>query len=343
MEYFFGTRGLLCGRVVHFVAEEATGKSSMIYLMYGMTQRTSQAWDLHYETESAIAPPDFVYHLGCDPTKVLFERPHSVDECLTAAEEFVKTVRKDIDPQKKLPIIVGIDSVSGLASGEMNMDTGETETDASLGKHARAFAKFFREKLDYFEYNDAVILSSAQLKANINTDVKKGGNPHKKHSSIAEGAFKYHASFIVEMNHYKLEENGVNVGERVRMIMTKNKLAPKNRIMELELYRDRPVAWDFNKANTNLLFSCDSPFKPGTFTAVSGWYKCDAVAGGKNMRGPDFVDAFYSDTALVMECRERLKIRGFGFKFETDYELPTYDTEVAVETPAQIPVEIPNA
>ena len=335
MEYFFGTRGLLCGRVVHFTAEEATGKSSVIYLLYGMVQRTGGAWMMHYETESAIAPPDFIYHLGCDPGKLLSNKPHSVNECLTHAETWIQTVRANVDPDRKLPIILGIDSVSGLAAGDMNLDTGESDGDASLGKHAREFAKFFREKLDYVERQDALVLASAQLKANINTDPKRGGNPGKKHSSIAEGAFKYHASWIVEMNHWRLEEDGFNVGERIMLTTIKNKLSGKGRTMELHLYRDRPMAWDFTKANTDLLFGSYSPLPAGKFASGGGWYKCDGVGDGKNMRAEDFVNAFYANAALVMECRERLKIRGFGFKFEKDY-MPTDDTD-DVPVPPQLP------
>lgn len=320
LEYFFGTRGLLCGRVVKFDALEATGKSSLMYMFYGMGQRTGGIWANHNETESAVTPPDFIASLGCNPKNLIIEKPGSVDKCLDGAEEFVRNIRNEVDTELEYPIVVGIDSVSSLGSGAMDLDTGDVDGDKSKAKHARAFSEFFREKLEYFDYNQTVIMASAQLKAYISMGPMSGDNPNKKTTSIAEGAFKYHASWILNMKHFKLEENGSDVGERIMAKMEKNKLAPKGREMEFHLYRDGR-GWDFTKANINLLFGTYSPLATLGIThkAGGGYYYCDLIGGGKGRRAKEFVEEFYQVPGLLDQCREALKIRGFGFDFENKY------------------------
>jgi RecA/RadA recombinase len=184
-----------------------------------------------------------------------------------------------------------------------------------MGKHARAFSKFFRGKLDFFEYADAFLMASAQLKANIQTGFQVPGA--SKTTTIADGPFKFHSSWIIHMTHRKLKENDVDVGEQVVCTMTKNKLAPKNRKLVIHLYRDGR-GWDFTKANIDLLFSNTSPF-PDEFSGSGGWYRHSEINDGKNLRAPQFVEAFYAHPTLLDRCREKLRIRGFGYDFETNY------------------------
>ena len=317
LEFLFGTRGMLTGRVLHVTALEATGKSSFLSMLYGAAQRTGGAWIHHNESEAAPTPPDFMASLGVDPSKMLIEQPGSVTQCLQHAKDLIQRIRREVDPEKKFPIITGIDSVSALASGDVDVETGEVDGDStSLGKHAREFSKFFREDLDFFDRQDAVLISTAQLKANIVTG--PGAFAAPKTTSVAEGAFKYHASWIVNMTHADLkDQSGQSVGERVMATTKKNKLAGKGRTIEMHLYRDGR-GWDMTQANVNLLCGSFSPF-PDEFKSAGGWYSHPQLGTGQNMRKEEFVAAFYANEELVHRCREALRIRGFGFEFESKY------------------------
>lgn len=322
MEYLFGTRGLLAGRLVMIVADEAVGKSSMLYLLYGMMQRTCSVWGEHHDTEQALMPPDRIHALGCDPSRLLTVNPGSLEAATAEMSSFVQRVRTQIDVERKIPICLSLDSISAAAEAEIDDVTGEVDGDKGLGKHARTISQFLRGQLRYLAISDVALMFTAQWRANINLDPMRGGNPHKTKTFIAERPCRFHASWLLDMTKYKLDDGGVNVGDRIMITMDKNKLAPKARTMELHLYRDRKPAWDFTKANIDLLFGSGSPLPEGKFESGGGWYKCDGIGDGKKMRAEDFVNAFYTNEALIMECRERLKIRGFGFKFETDYAIP---------------------
>jgi len=311
LEWLFGTRGTMNGRILKLDAEEATGKSSFLYLLYGMFLAGGGAFVYNNETERAVMPPDRIAHLGCDPHKLMIYRPAGVVDCL---DQITKTVvmLRDVDKADQYPIIVGIDSVSALANQGLDLETGEVSEGGSgaVGFHSRKFSEFFRNQLDYFEARNVHILCTGQIKDKIST---MPGVPSSK-TTIADGAFKYHASWIVRMTHSNVTGEDA---ELVTLRTTKNKLAPKGRELKFKLYRDTR-GWDLTSATANLLTASYAPLPE--FKAGGGYFSHPELNGGKNLRCEDFVDAFYANTDLVQRCREAWKIRGFGFKFEDDFE-----------------------
>lgn len=329
LEYFFGCRGLIGGRVFTVVAMEAVGKSTLLTQFYGMGQRSPDggAWVDHIEAEKTPSPPDFIASLGCDPNKMLVTQPPDVESGLAHVTEYISTIRTKLDPTKKLMIIMGIDSVSALAGEMTNDETGVSSGGQGIAPHSRAVSEFFRDKLGYIEHNDAILLFTGQKKSKVESGGFGGGE--KKSTYIAEGTIKFHSSWIVEMYKQKLEEGDNNVvGDRITATMEKNKLAPKGRKIEMWLYRDGR-GLDMSKANVNLLFSNTSPFEAGTFSASGGWYRQDEVRGGKNLHKDEFIHEFYQNTELVQRCREKLRIRGFKFKFEMEYPIGPASAEPA--------------
>lgn len=328
LEWLYGTRGFLTGRVVKYSSNEAAGKSSVLLMNVGMAQATGGVWPCIWETEKAVPPPDYIHSLGCDPKTLLLQAPDTVKECLKGIPAFIKTIRgKNVDPDKEFPILLGIDSVSGLGANAVDIEEGDKKSEDSLGFHARQFSKFFREQFKLCAREDAILFATAQVKANIETGGMPGAKPRggsKKTTSIADAPFAYHASWIIKLYHKRAVNptDGTVEGELVTMLSEKNKLAPHQRLINVlmrkhSLAEDEPV-WSFSQATVGLLFGPSSPFDQEKCQSGGGWYRHDAL-GGSNYRLEDFVDAFYSNEELLMEVREKLRIRGFGFKFETDY------------------------
>lgn len=331
-EYFFGTRGLLNGRVVKIDADEATGKSSLVYLLYGMTQRTQESFIQHHEAESAPMPPDRIAALGCDPMRLFQGEPGGVDDCIAKMEEFVATIRA---VNQDNSIIFGIDSISGLAQQGMDLETGavDGEGNQGLAYHSRAFSKFFRERLKYFATQNAIILAVGQNKQQFK---KTGfGQVASGTTAIADGTFKFTSSWMIDMASRNLEDNCA----QIECTMTKNKLASKNRKISMFLYRDKR-GWDLNKATLSYLSNIDLSFKEKVkigkeLVAIGGgnggWYKHMEIQGGKNLKGPDFLDEFFARPDLILKCREVMEVRGFGFGFEKDLKVIKDDDELDEE------------
>jgi RecA/RadA recombinase len=332
LEWFYGTRGLLTGRVVRYDALEAAGKSSFIYMNYGMAQLKGGVWAVHYESEKTPPPPDFLWHLGCDPEQLLIEHPATCNECLEHLEKLVRRIRTDeVDANKNHPILAGIDSISGLGAKDPEDEDYEPGKGAK-GLHARTFSDWFRERLDLLERYDVIMMASAQVKSNIQMGqgipgLSSGGD--QKDTTLADRPFKFHASWIATMEHGKNIVDGVDMGETITCKMYKNKLAPRGRMMKIHLrshdasHPPGKSGWDFVQANKDLFFGPKTPFADGTYSNHGGWYKHAELNNGKAMQNADeFFNLLYANEDLLMRCREKLRIRGFKFKFETDYRNP---------------------
>jgi RecA/RadA recombinase len=330
LEYLYGTRGFLIGRIVKYDSNEAAGKSSVILMNIGMAQATRQVWPCLIETEKAVPPPDYIHSLGCDPQKLFLAQPDRVDECIDVIEQFVRTIREGVDPGKKYPIYLAIDSVSGLGVKDNTLEASKEDEKGGggVGYHAREFSKFFREDYKLCEAQDAVIFAAAQLKSSI--DGGGGFNDGPRTTTLAAKPFEFHATWRVRLWHsgYKDKDTGEYMGELISMLTEKNKLAPKNRLIKFllrrpELVKSGETVWDFTDANMELLTGPACPWDEKEFHAGGGWYSHAALNGGKNMRKEDFLDAFYADPVLLNQVRTKLRIRGFGFPFETQYGIET--------------------
>ena len=333
LEYLFSTRGLSTGRVVKIDAEEATGKSSLLYLLYGGAQRGVGAYILNHETERALMPPDRIARLGCDPSKLMLYRPGDLDDCLKSSKQFVLNVRQMLDKPMAYPIFIGIDSVSSVAGTECDPVTGEP-LDAKgkgLGYHARRFSEFFRDELGFLAANRVVLLGTGQSKTGFNT-LPGGRQMASGKTALAEGTFKFHSSWIISMKRQNSEKPG---GEFIVCTSAKNKMGPKRREIKLLLYNDERC-WDFAFGTASLLFSTMSPFDAkDKWTSNAGRYTHARVGKGSSLCAEDFVDAFYQNEELVMQCREAWKVRGFGLPFE-NIEMP-WDQDSEDETPLMDP------
>ena len=319
LEHLFGCRGLIAGRLLNMVAREAVGKTSIVMMFVGMFQKTMDSWTIYAETEETPLPPDRIEELCADPDSILLLDPLSMKECLESQTKVIGEIRNDIDPQKLHPILCATDSVSGLSEKELDRDTGEVEGNDGTAQHAREFSRFFRQKLDYFKHNHVAMITTVQEKEKIGMNFGQTSTT----SYLAEGPIRYHSSWILELLNITSKEiiKDREFEQCIRMRCTKNKLAVKGRTVDIMMYRDER-GWDFTMANRHLLFGSYSPFEPGTYSSGSGYYRHDRIqsATGKGVPLEEFVQRFYEDEELVMQCRERLKIRGFGFDFESRYQ-----------------------
>ena len=162
---------------------------------------------------------------------------------------------------------------------------------------------------------------AAQEKAVIKTggNFAPGAHDGKTASSLGDSPIGFHSTYSVDMrnNPYRNKETGENIGERITCNTSKNKLSPKNRTLELYLVRDH----GFDLVKTDVEFLSSYPQSPlaGNISRSSHGLKCTLVSDKWFKDDLEFLQTFYSNHDLVMACREKLRVRGFGFNFETKY------------------------
>ena len=351
LEWYFGARGLLAGRIMKLQAKYGVGKSSFMWLMYASGQvPTCDAYCYHIESEAAPPPPDYIWSFGCDPAKLVTEQPKSLEQCFAYMDEAVCHVRgglkgginpdtgrqqktkfdDPLDPNMEAPLIVGVDSVSALGlETSVEADVIDMRATEPVAAHSRKLGIYFRDRSERFKLTQTLVMMAAQEKAVIPMGGPfSHGNDQKKSSTLGDGPIGFHSTYVVEMKNfkYKNEETSKDLGERIVCVTSKNKLSPKNRQIELYLVRDR----GFDLVKTDMEFLTRWPESPLAGQIVKGSHgiKCPLVSDKwfKSEKADDFkkgdlefLQTFYANTDLVMACREKLRIRGFGFDFETKY------------------------
>ena len=322
-EYLFGARGFLCGRILKWEADEGVGKSSLSYLSFGMGQKTSNALCMLEESEKAPLADDRIAELGCNPDALLINDVTLLDECL----EHIKMVSKDVrelDPSGNTPIMVCVDSLRGLSELDSDKEMDKAMQDVgkvrSVGKHAKTLSTWFRNGATEMLKKDNIFLTFiGQLKQKIDTGFKAGFGSGPKKTTIGGKSVNFHATHIVNLTGTRLTKNEKEVGTRIIMKCTKNKIAAGNRVIPINLYKqggfrlgDTLAEFLANVRDDKGDLICD--IKPGAY------YSWPALTS-KKFRAVDLPDMLYApeNKDLLMSIREKMRIRGFGFDFETKY------------------------
>ena len=353
LEWLFGSRGLLAGRIMQLRAKFSKGKSSFMYLIYAAAQRTSEAFCFHVETEGAGAPADHIESFGCDPNDLIVAEIPSLEECLAQVDEVICTVRggfggginattgratkskftDPIDPNNESPIVVGIDSLSSLGTETaVEVDIANVGSTAALSYHTRKMREYFRNRVGRFKDTQTLLLLASHETASIQTGRGGFGGGGSSKTSLAQEAIGIHATYGVDLESYSYsDKDGNRIGDRVKMHTFKNKISPRGR--EMDLYLVWGAGFDLGKSDIEFLMS--HPMSP--FAPVNGQKILYSHAHGitckplsdKSFKTPqEFLDAFYGNEELLAATREALRIRGFGFAFEVEAGL---ESEIETE------------
>lgn len=339
LEWLFGCRGLLAGRILQLRATYSKGKSSFMMLVYGAAQKIADAFCYHVETEGAAAPPDYIESFGCEPEKLIIDEIDSLEECLEQLDVTVAEIRggfggttsaatgrkvkskftDPLDPNLESPIVMGIDSLSSLGlEGRVEEDVADMTKTSALASHSRKIREYFRDRVARFKKTQALLMLTSHETAKIATGGMGGGGPQK--SSLAQEAIAIHATYALDLRSkaYRDKDKGEQLGDIVTLKTTKNKLAPKNR--ELDMYLVWNQGFDLIKTDAEFLISHgSSPFTKQECYRHSHGITCKPLSDKSFKTDEEFIRALYADKELLNAIREKMRIRGYGFGFEARY------------------------
>lgn len=328
------------------------------------------AWVAHIETEGAPNPPDYVAQFGFDPSLFLYMKANDLNDLFKKIDTFDMalhggrdgtinpetgraakskfTKENALDPDMEKPSIVGVDSLSNVGSdaGGDFVDLDKSEKPGGDSKDVRRFMRA-REQ-DYDNHKLTLFLTTHET-----TEIKTGpgaGYGGPKATARNQMAIGMALTVAISTKDYpwKGGKDGKEVlGSKQILNTFKSKLAPRNRTVTL--FRKNLGGYDM--AQTDLEFfmgdpknnNCgENPFLPGGFlcpdgakcgiTKVRGGYSAPMISDKVFKTADEFVEALYSDKERLRKIREHLRIRGFGFDFETKYTMPEEEART-VEAP----------
>lgn len=314
-----------------------------------------KAWVMHVETEGAPNPPDYVAQFGFDPSLFMYVKANDLNDLFKKIDTFDMalhggrdgtinpetgratkskfTKENALDPEMEKPSIVGVDSLSNVGS-DAGGDFVDLDKSEKPGGDSKDVRRFFRAREQDYDRHKLTLFVTTHETTEIKTGVGAGyGGP--KSTARNQKAIGMALTVAIDTKDYPWKDADKNVlGSRQMLTTFKSKLAPRNRT--ITLFRKNLGGYDM--AETDLQFwlgdpknnNCgNNPFAPGGFlcpegakhgiTKVRGGWSAPMISDKVFKTADEFVEALYSDEERLRKIREHLRIRGFGFDFETKY------------------------
>ena len=237
--------GLPKGRVIEIYGPESSGKTTLALHAVAEVQKTGGI-AAYVDAEHAL-DPTYAAALGVDIVNLFISQPDTGETALEIVDQLVRSAAVDI---------VVIDSVAALVPrAEIEGDMG----DAHVGLQARLMSQALRKITGNIGKSGCTVIFLNQLRQKIGVSY---GNPE---TTTGGNALKYYASIRLDILRIQTLKKGTEeFGNRVKVKVAKNKVAPPFRIAEFDII--------FGKGISTLGCLVDLAEETGILIRKGAWY-----------------------------------------------------------------------
>ncbi|MBR2361284.1 MAG: recombinase RecA [Spirochaetaceae bacterium] len=251
-----GVGGYPKGRIIEMYGPESSGKTTLALHAIAEAQKMGGI-AAFIDAEHALDPV-YAKNLGVNIDELWVSQPDTGEQALEIAESLVRSGAVDI---------IVVDSVAALTpQAEIEGDMG----DSHMGLQARLMSQALRKLTAIIGKSKCILVFINQIRMKIGVMF---GNPE---TTTGGNALKFYSSIRLEIRRIEsIDAKGAEdaVGNRVRVKIVKNKVAPPFRKVELDIYFGKGVS-----AMSSLL---DGAVKYGLIDKKGAWYTTETEKVGQ--------------------------------------------------------------
>ena len=278
LDLALGLGGVPKGRIVEIYGPESSGKTTVALHMIAEVQKRGGIAGF-IDAEHALDPV-YAKNIGVDIDELYISQPDSGDQALEITETMVRSGAMDI---------IVVDSVAALVpKQEIEGDMG----DSHVGLQARLMSQALRKLTPVISKSNCVVIFINQLREKVGVMF---GNPE---TTTGGRALKFYSSVRMDVRRIEtLKQSGEMVGNRTRVKIVKNKIAPPFKEAEFDIMFGKGISKEGDILD--LAVKCDLVSKSGAWFAYNG----DKIGQGR-----ENAKTYLSEHPEIMEELEQ-KIR----------------------------------
>jgi len=278
-----GMGGYPRGRVIEIYGPESSGKTTLALHAIAEAQKTGGI-AAFIDAEHALDPA-YAKKIGVNTDELWISQPDNGEQALEIVESLVRSGAVDI---------IVVDSVAALTpQAEIDGEMG----DSHMGLQARLMSQALRKLTGILSKSNTTIIFINQIRMKIGVMF---GNPE---TTTGGNALKFYASIRIEVRKIEAISKTADdiIGNRVRIKIVKNKVAPPFKKVELDMYFGEGLSY-----HGSIL---DAALKYELIEKSGSWY---AYNGEKIGQGRDNAITFLRGNTDILSALD-LRLRAIMF------------------------------
>ena len=309
LDIALGQGGLPKGRVVEIYGPESSGKTTVALHAVAEIQRRGGIAGF-IDAEHAL-DPNYAQNIGVDIDNLYISQPDNGEQALEIAETMVRSGAVDI---------IIVDSVAALVpKAEIDGDMG----DSHIGLQARLMSQALRKLTAVISKTNCIVIFINQLREKVGVIF---GNPE---TTTGGRALKFYASVRLDVRRIEsIKQQGEIIGNRTRIKVVKNKIAPPFREAEFDIMFGKGIS----KEGDILDVASDLDI----INKSGAWYAYEGEKIGQGRENAKLFLAEHKDICDKIEAmiREHYDLEG-AIKSDTVAEVEKENTSTKAKTKAE--------